>query len=62
MDEKEMNLAILCKTQISRFKPLYFAGYTNYRLLKENSLERKINGNTSVYRILIRGETEIGNW
>ena len=44
--------------KISRFKPRYFVGYTNYRLLKENALKRKRNGNTSVYRALIRGETK----
>lgn len=46
-----------CK--IRRYKPRYFIGYTNYHIHKENALERKINGNTSVYRVLIRGETEI---
>ena len=44
--------------KISRFKPRYFVGYTNYHICKENALERKRNGNTSVYRELIRGETK----
>ena len=44
--------------KISRFKPRYFVGYTNYHLCKENALERERNGNTSVYRALIRGETK----
>ena len=48
--------------KIRRFKPRYFVGYTNNHIYEENSLERKRNGNTSVYRILIRGETEICNW
>lgn len=43
--------------KISRFKTRYFVGYTNYHLTKESALERKRNGNTSVYRTLIRGET-----
>ena len=43
--------------KIRRFKPRYFVGYTNYHLYKENALERKRNGNTRVYRVLIRGET-----
>lgn len=43
--------------KISRFKPRYFVGYTNYHICKENSLERERNGNTSVYRVLIRGKT-----
>lgn len=47
------------RRKISRFKPRYFVGYINYRLCKENALERKRNGNTSVYRVLIRGETGI---
>lgn len=46
------------RRKISRFKPLYFVGYTNYHICKENALERKRNGNTSVYRALIRGETK----
>ena len=46
------------RRKISRFNPRYFAGYTNYHLCKENALERKRNGNTSVYRALIRGETK----
>ena len=45
------------RLKIIRFKPRYFVGYTNYHLRKESSLERKINGTTSVYRVLIRGET-----
>lgn len=44
--------------EISRFKPRYFIVYTNYHLCKESALERKRNGNTSVYRALIRGETK----
>ena len=47
--------------KISRFKPRYFVGYTNYRLLKENALKRKRNGNASVYRALIRGEPGISS-
>lgn len=46
------------RCKISRFKPRYFVGYTNYHLCEESSLERKIDGNTSVYRVLIRGETK----
>lgn len=45
------------RRKISRFKPRYFVGYINYHLRKENALERKINGNTSVYKVLIRSET-----
>lgn len=45
------------RCKINRFNPRYFVGYTNYHLCKENALERKRNGNTSVYRTLIRGET-----
>ena len=44
--------------KISRFKPRYFVGCTNYHLRKESALERKRNGNTSVYRALIRSETK----
>lgn len=43
--------------KIRRYKPRYFFGYTNYHLCKESVLERKRNGNTSVYMALIRGET-----
>lgn len=46
------------RLKISRCKPRFFVGYTNYNICKENALERKINGNTSVYRALIRGETK----
>lgn len=46
------------RLKIRRFKPRCFAGYTNYHICKENALELKRNGNTSVYRILIRGETK----
>lgn len=46
------------RLKISRFKPRYFVGYTNYHLCKESALERKRNGNKSVYRVLIRGETK----
>lgn len=46
------------RSKISRFNPRYFAGYKNYHLRKESVLERKRNGNTSVYRVLIRGETK----
>lgn len=49
------------RRKISRFKPRYFVGYTNYHLRKESALERKRNGNTSVYRVLIRGETKNNN-
>lgn len=45
------------RRKISRFKPRCFVGYTSYHILKENALERKINGTTSVYNVLIRGET-----
>lgn len=45
------------RRKIRRFKPRYFVGYTNYHLWEENALERKRNGNTSVYRVLIRGKT-----
>lgn len=47
--------------KISRFKPLYFVRYTNYHLTKESALERKRNRDTSVYRVLIRGETKNNN-
>lgn len=47
------------RRKISRFKPRYFIGYTNYHLRKESALERKRNANTSVYRVLIRSETGI---
>lgn len=47
------------RRKTSRFKPRCFVGYTNYQLNKESALERKRNGNTSVYRTLIRGETGI---
>ena len=46
------------RRKIMRFKQRCFAGYTNYHLWEENALERKRNGNTSVYRALIRGETK----
>lgn len=46
------------RRKISRFRPLYFVACANYHFGKENALERKINGNTSVYRVLIRGETK----
>ena len=46
------------RLKISRFKPRYFVGCTNYYLCKENALKRKRNGNTSVYRALIRGKTK----
>lgn len=49
------------RRKISRFKPRYFVGYTNYRLLKENALKRKRKGNTNVYRTLIRGETQVSS-
>ena len=49
------------RRKIIRFKPRCFAGYTNYRLWEENALERKRNGNTSVYRALIRGEPGISS-
>ena len=45
------------RRKISRFKQRYFVGYTNYHICKEDALERKRNGNTSVYRALIRGGT-----
>ena len=47
------------RRKIRRFKPRYFVGYTNYHLWKESVVKRKRNGNTSVYRTLIRGETGI---
>ena len=46
------------RSKISRFKPRHFAGRTNHHIYEENALERKRNGNTSVYRALIRGETK----
>ena len=46
------------RRKIRRFKPRFFIGYTNYHICKENAIERKRNGNTSVYRTLIRGETK----
>ena len=46
------------RSKISRFKPRYFVGYTNYHLWGESVVKRKRNGNTSVYRALIRGETK----
>ena len=49
------------RRKISRFKPLCFVGYTNYHSRREKVLKRKRNGNTSVYRVLIRGETEISS-
>lgn len=49
------------RRKISRFKPRYFVGYTNYHLFGENALKRKRNGNTSVYRALIRCETGISS-
>lgn len=49
------------RREIRRFKPRCFAGYTNYHLWEGNALERKRNGNTSVYRALIRGETGISS-
>lgn len=49
------------RLKISRFNPRHFVGRTNHHIYEENSLERKRNGNTSVYRVLIRGETEIGS-
>lgn len=45
------------RLKIRRLSHDLFAGYTNYHLCKENALERKRNGNTSVYRALIRGDT-----
>lgn len=48
--------------KIIRFKPRYFVGYTNYHICKENALELERNGNTSVYRALIRGETKNPNY
>ena len=50
------------RRKIRRFKLRHFVGRTNHHIYEENSLERKRNGNTSVYRILIRGETEICKW
>ena len=49
------------RRKISCFNPRYFVGYTNYHICKENALERKRNGNTSVYRALIRGEPGISS-
>ena len=46
------------RSKISRFKPRYFVGYTNYHLWGESVVKLKRNGNTSVYRALIRGETK----
>ena len=53
------NELYLQKRKMRRYKRLSFAGYTNYQLNKESALERKRNGNTRVYRTLIRGETGI---
>ena len=50
------------RRKIRHFKPRHFVGRTNHHIYEENSLKRKRNGNTSVYRALIRSETEIGNW
>ena len=49
------------RRKIIRFKLRHFVGRTNHHIYEENALERKRNGNTSVYRALIRGETEIGS-
>ena len=49
------------RLKIRRFKPRYFDGYTNYHLWKESAVKRKTNGNTSVYKTLIRGETGISS-
>ena len=49
------------RRKISRFKPRYFVGYTNYHILGESVVKRKRNGNTSVYRALIRGEPGISS-
>ena len=46
------------RRKIIRFKPRFFVGYTNYYLWEESVVKRKRNGNTSVYRALIRGETK----
>ena len=45
------------RRKINQFKPRHFVGRTNHHIYEENSLERKINGNKCVYRVLIRGET-----
>ena len=49
------------RRKIRRFKLLSFAGYISYHSRKESALERKRNGNTRVYRTLIRGETKNNN-
>lgn len=49
------------RCEIRRYKPRYFVGYTNYHLCKESALERERISNTSVYRVLIRGETKNNN-
>ena len=49
------------RRKISRFKQRYFIGYTNYHLWEESVVKQKRNGNTSVYRALIRGETGISS-
>ena len=49
------------RRKISRFKRLSRLRYTNYHSRREKVLKRKRNGNTSVYRVLIRGETEISS-
>ena len=49
------------RRKIRRFKPRYFVGYTNYHLWEESVVKRKRNGNTSVYRALIRGGTGISS-
>ena len=45
------------RRKIIRFKLRHFVGRTNHHIYEENALERKRNGNTCVYRVLIRGET-----
>ena len=45
------------RRKIRHFKPRHFVGRTNHHIYEENFLERGRNGNTSVYRALIRGET-----
>lgn len=49
------------RCKIRRYKPFSCLRYTNYQLNKESALERKRNGNTSVYRTLIRGETQVSS-
>ena len=52
------NELYLQKRKMRRYKPFSCLRYTNYHLWEESAVKRKRNGNTSVYRALIRGETK----